>query len=759
MSQTQGILRRPGEGPPPTPLTAKADAYFAGRLPAEEVEDLQDRLAHDPDLANEFLDWQRFSPPSPDLVPTATLAAWQQEDEARLRQSIAEEQEAREEAARLIGISVEDLGRVPPPPPPSYGAEEEERARRAIERLKPLTAAKRLELVKREPEEFGEEAVASACLVEAQAALPQAVDESDGWAAIAFLMASPRKSNSQSLLTLQLRSELYQGNAERCRDNLVQSQRTFERICLTAKRNGLTSALFWAEAMRFAGSLGRDRREFVASLKASQVAVVLWEFLGDLRQASNCRWICATVHEQKGDFGAALKTVNDAIEQLFPASASEMVFPLRHCRAFFLARLGRFEESLHELLELHEDYSRFPHWEPFRLWNLALTTAGLGSYLEAEAALRAAQKIFLDRLQLLNAALVSLDWAVFLLQRNRVDEVIPLAVSVGKTFEALGVARETLASWAILREAAERKELTEAIVRRVQEEISRPGAFRQVAVGSSGGGGPLANSKSFDDDLKSAPGALRTMNTAPRFPPVPGKGSTLDSRVERSAEYFAGELGEDEADELRDQITHDPDLAETLLDWRRFTPPSPDTLPLETLATWQTEDHARLHAAIAAEPATADPSPLVTFPVTKPAPRTRLALKVLAATAGLAASFVSGLFITAPVATEFIVPASTLRGIDEPTTVILPRWPHKVRFHIDASTLGTIEEPRARLLDSMTDAVVATTSAEYRDDDLWASFWGVDPGNYRLEIEDHAAGQQRPVAHHPIELLASSTGP
>jgi hypothetical protein len=73
-----------------------------------------------------------------------------------------------------------------------------------------------------------------------------------------------------------------------------------------------------------------------------------------------------------------------------------------------------------------------------------------------------------------DAALVTIDWSLFLLEQGRAEDVLPLAVSMGQAFEALGVTREALASWAIFQAAAERRELdravAETLVRQVAEE-------------------------------------------------------------------------------------------------------------------------------------------------------------------------------------------------------------------------------------------------------------------------------------------------
>lgn len=762
MNATHGLPRRPGESPPNLPAAERAAAYFGGRLSLEDLETLQDDLAHDPNLAETLLDWQCFAPPSADSVPTATLTLWQSEDKARLDVAISEEREAREEAARLIGIPVEDLGRVPPPPAPTFSAEEQQRARRAIERLRPLSAAERLELVRREPEAFAGEAVASACLVEARAALPVRPEESREWAEIGREVAlqDQRGTSETWRLVCQLRSEAYMANAWRCLGDFQKSGSILVAANRKAEQNRLTDLWYWADSKSFEASLKRDARQFDDALKASLVSLGLWEHAGNSEAVIKALWLRAGTYQSAGHYAASVRAISDALDLAITNSHLNLLLPLRHALTWNLLYCRRVEESARLFSSLQSDYLDFPHWEPYRQWLSGALAEVRGEASEVEIAFSRSREELVSRGSHYDAALVTLEWCLFLLSRNRVDEVLPLAVSMGKTFEALGVGRETLASWAILREAAERRELTQAIVRQVQEEISRPGAFRVGAAGAAGGG-PLAKAERLDHDLRGTSAGPRTMDNVNRFPAPPGK--TADSTDERSASYFAGALSEAEAEKYQDQLANDPELAESLLDFQAFSGPTAEVVSPEELASWQAADRIRLQAAIDAEGADAEVtpvSPVLQFPAatTTPPPK-RHAWKWLAASAGLAAGLGGVMFATAPVPETYIVPVSTLRGDDDVTTLELGRWPHKALFRIDARTLGEIAEPQAALLDSMTDAVVATTTAKPCGEALCAQFWGLSPGNYRLELNDLATGQPRLVAYHPVELLATDRAP
>lgn len=123
------------------------------------------------------------------------------------------------------------------------------------------------------------------------------------------------------------------------------------------------------------------------------------------------------------------------------------------------------------------EYDRHPEHRARQLWALGLIRAGLGETTAAETAFRGSRDAFLHGGAAYDAALVTLDWTLLLLDENRPDEVLPLAVAMGQAFESLGIARETLAAWNVFSTAAAQRELT----RRAAEQLSR-----EIATGGRG---------------------------------------------------------------------------------------------------------------------------------------------------------------------------------------------------------------------------------------------------------------------------------
>jgi hypothetical protein len=105
------------------------------------------------------------------------------------------------------------------------------------------------------------------------------------------------------------------------------------------------------------------------------------------------------------------------------------------------------------------------------LWLEARLDAGLGRTAEAIKALEQVRGDFVARGIAYDAALVTLEKAVLLLEAGRTAEVKELAGMTARIFRAQGVEREALASLWVFCDAAEREILTVARLRGLLAEL------------------------------------------------------------------------------------------------------------------------------------------------------------------------------------------------------------------------------------------------------------------------------------------------
>jgi tetratricopeptide (TPR) repeat protein len=259
---------------------------------------------------------------------------------------------------------------------------------------------------------------------------------------------------------------------------LTAANEEFAMTVAVADELDLMDLSFWSEVKSFLASLRRDQRDFLAAVREARAAGALCRAAGEPRNEVKARWQLASIYEQIRDFGAALVAVQQAVPLARTAGDPVLEMGVCHSEIVILARTGRFPEAQAKYESLLPLYLQMPDRENFRLWAWSLISAGLGRASDAETAFRAARDGFLAAKNAYDAALVTLDWTLFLLDQNRPEAVLPLAVSMGQAFEGLGVARETLASWNVFAEAAARRELTrtaaEGLVRSLGCERAAP---------------------------------------------------------------------------------------------------------------------------------------------------------------------------------------------------------------------------------------------------------------------------------------------
>jgi|CXWL01.1.fsa_nt_gi hypothetical protein len=351
---------------------------------------------------------------------------------------------------------------------PSDTGERLERAHKALAELRKVPGWKRRHnKVVLEWYRFRGVEVARQMLVEAREALPGFPEDSERWADLANVALG---GDHESLYTdrdavelLRLRCRLFQANAARCRGEFSEAYQELETASFAARELDIRELAFWAEAKSFSASLYRDNRDFPAATREARASASLYRSAGNCaREVAETTWQLAAIRGSAGDFDAALAKAREAALETSRLPFARLALDLRHAEAFYLARLGRFAEAASAQHSLRNLYERHPDKELLRQWVRGIVAAGLGESQEAEDCFRFARDGFVQKKAAYDAALVTLDWTIHLLDSGRPAEVVPLAVSMGRTFEALGVARETLGSWSLLTEAAERLELDRA---------------------------------------------------------------------------------------------------------------------------------------------------------------------------------------------------------------------------------------------------------------------------------------------------------
>ena len=179
--------------------------------------------------------------------------------------------------------------------------------------------------------------------------------------------------------------------------------------------------------------------------------------------------------EEKGDYEASLKVLELASREIDGERQPRLLCVQRFNVAANLVRLNRAAEAEPIVVEVQELAGRLGNDTDLirTLWLEGLVLAGTGRLEEAVVALRQVRRDFEGRDLPYDYALASLDLALLYREQGRLGEVVDLAVEMKRIFEAAGVHRETLAAVILFREAAEKREITKEVVKRLQEYLKR----------------------------------------------------------------------------------------------------------------------------------------------------------------------------------------------------------------------------------------------------------------------------------------------
>jgi len=178
---------------------------------------------------------------------------------------------------------------------------------------------------------------------------------------------------------------------------------------------------------------------------------------------------------EKGEPDRAIPVLARAEELIDPEREPRLILCARHNLVDNLSKAGRFSEA-RALLPQVRELSRSAGSELDRVrlrWVEARIAAGLGEPDEARQAFSEAQRGFLGQCIAYDAALVSLEMAMFLLQEGRTAEVRELAREMILIFQAQEIHREALAALAVFQAAAALDSATVEFAREIAAFLAR----------------------------------------------------------------------------------------------------------------------------------------------------------------------------------------------------------------------------------------------------------------------------------------------
>lgn len=164
-----------------------------------------------------------------------------------------------------------------------------------------------------------------------------------------------------------------------------------------------------------------------------------------------------------------------ALDELDPAADGRLVLIAHHNLVDCEIELNRFAEARRAQRSLAPLYERHAGEMDLlkRRGQEGKIAAGLGDLAAAEAIFRETRAAYERHGMPLYVALADLDLAAVWVRRRRFADVYAVADQLVGSFAALGIGREALASFLLLREAARKEEATTAQIRQVVAQVAR----------------------------------------------------------------------------------------------------------------------------------------------------------------------------------------------------------------------------------------------------------------------------------------------
>ncbi len=271
----------------------------------------------------------------------------------------------------------------------------------------------------------------------------------------------PDRYGAPHVADLSARAWAGLANAYRISDQLTLAEEAFSQA-FEARRQGTGSPLLRARLAELSASLLCDQRHFPSAFQLLDFAHQCYLRHHSPHEAGRAL-IQKGIHTgRSGDPEDGIRLLARGLHLIDRARDSKLVFQSLHNILLFRVELGKFKSARRQIFEMRLLYERHDDQilKTKLRWIEGKVFLGLGEIDRAIRAFQQAKDGFLPLGMDYDAALVSFDLAAVWLEQGKREEARRLLHEMLEIFRARYIAREAIAALIMLRDAADRDELT-----------------------------------------------------------------------------------------------------------------------------------------------------------------------------------------------------------------------------------------------------------------------------------------------------------
>ncbi|MEA2561612.1 MAG: hypothetical protein QOH06_3116 [Acidobacteriota bacterium] len=263
-------------------------------------------------------------------------------------------------------------------------------------------------------------------------------------------------------------------NAFRIANDLRQAEEALRKAEEHHERGG-EDAYLGAEILGFKSSLRNSQGRYMEAAALLDPAIRIYREAKDRHREGRTIIKKASSLSYAGKNAHAIRLVRQGLAKIDIFEEPRLLVSARHNLIGYLNELGRHEEALRALAETRGLYLQLGEQSILvRLrWLEGKILWDLGRADEAEIAFREVRDEMIGLSLGLDAALVSLDLAMILLERGDTGELKRLAAEMIPMFEARDDHQKALAAFLLLQKAAEAEQITLGLLQEVASSLEQ----------------------------------------------------------------------------------------------------------------------------------------------------------------------------------------------------------------------------------------------------------------------------------------------